>query len=194
MKLSRCVALCFPAVLVCGSAAQPADPAPTEQPIDQQVIPAETPPVDPQTLRAAYWWRYGRYGYTGVSAGAQGHAGSIVPPAPATVQALPNYDGSVTVVWAMPADAAAQGDVYQVGRRLPGQNDFWLVGETDTPRFTDRTVPPGAANVQYKVVVRRGGPEGQGGTYGPVSAVASASIDSAIRRAVQRVAYPSASP
>ncbi|CAG0975939.1 hypothetical protein PHYC_01501 [Phycisphaerales bacterium] len=192
MKLSLIIACFSPVLLVSGSMGQPAAPAPPQQPTDSQVTSADVPPRDPQTLKAAYWWRYGRYGYTGVSTGDQGIAGSIVPPAPTTVQALPNYDGSVAVVWAMPAGAAERGDVFQVGRRLPGQSDFWLVGETYSPRFTDRDVPPGATNIQYKVVVRRGGPEGAGGVYGPVSAVASASIDSGIRRAVQRVLYPAA--
>jgi hypothetical protein len=136
---------------------------------------------DRRHLRAGYWLRYGpgsRRGDGSATVRSSGDPGTgVFPPAPSAVQATHNYDGSVTVTWALPAGEAALGDVYQVGRRLPGQGDFWLLGETTVPRFTDRSLPPRPTNAQYQIVVRRGGPEGRGGVYGPVSAIASANLN-----------------
>ncbi|MBI2756740.1 MAG: hypothetical protein HYX52_08530 [Chloroflexi bacterium] len=95
------------------------------------------------------------------------------------MRATENYDGSVTIDWAMPAGAGSQDDVYQVGRRLPGESDFRLISATAVPRFTDRSLPPNTTNAHYQIVVRRAGPKGTDGVYGPGSAVASVNLNRA---------------
>lgn len=147
----------------------------------QAAQPSGAPQAGPDARRRAGVYRlyYGRYGRGGGNGGSQysnsamqPHA-AAVPPNPTSVRATHNYDGSVTVTWYVPAGHGALGDVYQIGRRLPGQNDFWKVGETTTPSFTDRAIPRGTRNVQYKVVIRRNN------VYGRVSPLASVSLSHA---------------
>lgn len=175
-----------------GSAPAPPPPASTPQAggaatVDTQG-PIEHGPAaqrDRRHLRAGYWWRYLRGQGSGTVASGGGARAGGVPASPSAVLATHNYDGSVTVTWAMASGAGALGDVYQVGRRLPEQRDFWLIGETTVPSFTDRTIPARVRNAQYRVVVRRGGAEGRGGVYGPVSAIASANLNHAWAKTAQ---------
>lgn len=167
-------------------------PAPSSQPgaaapLDTQGPIQHGPPLqrDRRHLRAGYWWLYLRGPNDGTVASGGAATERGVPAAPVAVRATHNYDGSVTIDWGMAAGASAPGDVYQVGRRLSGQGDFWLLGETTVPSYTDRTIPLRVGNAQYKVVVRRGGPEERGGVYGPVSAIATANLNHAWARTAQ---------
>lgn len=169
----------------------PSPPLPDRAGLDTQGPIQHGPDVqrDRRHLRAGYWRRYGRHGRSGVVYGGGNALNYGVPPAPVAVAATHNYDLSVTITWAVPvvAGGVIGGDVYQVGRRLPGQTDFWLLTETTVPSFTDRTLPPRTAYAQYRVVVRRGGPEGRGGVYGPVSPAASANLNHAWSQRQQRL-------
>lgn len=76
-----------------------------------------------------------------------------VPSAPNGVTAIANPDGSVTVGWNTAAVNRSAGDVFEIGRRLPGESDFTKVGETSGGSFTDQGA--GGRAVEYQVVARR---------------------------------------
>lgn len=125
--------------------------------------------------RRAYYWQeykrpYGRGGYgNAVSSGVKVTPG--LPSPPSSVEATHNLDATVTVTWVMPGGVIPEGDVFEVGRRQPGQQDFWKIGETSDPRFVDRQLQTLTSGTQYAVAVRRGN------IWSPMSAVASSSPD-----------------
>lgn len=109
--------------------------------------------------RRAYYWQYykrpfRRGGYrNGVSSGVAVVQG--LPSPPISIQAVHNLDATVTVTWVMPGGVIQDGDVFEVGRRQPGQTDFWNIGETKQPRFVDRQFQTLTSGTQYAVAVRR---------------------------------------
>ena len=108
--------------------------------------------------RAYYWQYYGRPlrrgGYSnGVSSGVRATQG--LPSPPMSLRAVHNLDATVTVTWVMPGGVLQEGDVFEVGRRMPGQQDFWKIGETTAPRFVDRQLQTLTSGTQYAVAVRR---------------------------------------
>jgi hypothetical protein len=84
-----------------------------------------------------------------------------------SIQAIHNLDATVTITWVMPGGVIQAGDVFEVGRRQPGQTDFWKIGETTQPRLVDRQLQTLTSGTQYAVSVRRGN------VWSPMSAVAS---------------------
>lgn len=125
--------------------------------------------------RRAYYWQYYRRPYrrggynNGVSSGVGIVQGQPSPPV--SIQAVHNLDATVTVTWVMPGGVLQGGDIFEVGRRQPGQTDFWKIGETTQPRFVDRQLQTLTSGTQYAVAVRRviGGEN----VWSPMSAVSS---------------------
>lgn len=125
--------------------------------------------------RRAYYWQYYKRSYrrggynNGVSSGVRVVQGTPSPPI--SIQAVHNLDGTVTVTWVMPGGVIQDGDVFEVGRRQPGQTDFWKIGETTQPRFVDRQLQTLTSGTQYAVAVRR--VVGADTVWSPMSAVSS---------------------
>lgn len=120
--------------------------------------------------RAYYWQEYKRphrrAGHrNAVRSGAPVIQGAPSPPV--SIHAVHNLDATVTVTWVMPGGVIQEGDVFEVGRRQPGQSDFWRIGETTQPRFVDRQPQTLTSGTQYAVAVRRGN------VWSPMSAVSS---------------------
>ncbi|MFN0011854.1 MAG: hypothetical protein ACKVS8_09450 [Phycisphaerales bacterium] len=124
--------------------------------------------------RAYYWQEYKRpHRRAGqrnaVTSGAPVTQGASPPPV--SVQAVHNLDATVTITWVMRNGVIQEGDVFEVGRRQPGQQDFWKIGETIAPRFVDRQLQTLTSGTQYAVAVRRV-VRGKS-VWSPMSAVAS---------------------
>lgn len=121
--------------------------------------------------RRAYYWQYYRRPYrrggygNAVSSGVRVNQG--VPTPPVSIQAVHNLDATVTVTWVMPGGVIQEGDIFEVGRRQPGQQGFSKIGQTTQPRFVDRQLQTLSSGTQYAVAVRRGN------LWSPMSAAAS---------------------
>ncbi len=63
--------------------------------------------------------------------------------------------GALTLRWKAAQPSGAAGTTYLIRRRLPGETGFSFVGASGKKRFVDRTVPAGAARVQYTVQGQR---------------------------------------
>ncbi len=149
-------------------------PAAREQSAQREIDHSAAARRDWDHRRAYYWQEYKRphrrAGHrNAVNSGVTLVAG--VPSPPASIHAVHNLDATVTVTWVMPGGVIQEGDVFEVGRRQPGQPDFWKIGETTQPRFVDRQLQTLTSGTQYAVAVRRVG--GGATVWSPMSAVAS---------------------
>lgn len=124
--------------------------------------------------RAYYWQEYKRphrrAGHrNAVTSGVRASRGAPSPPV--SVQAVHNLDATVTVTRVMSDGVIQPGDIFEVGRRRSGQQDFWKIGEATAPRYVDRQLQTLTSGTQYAVAVRRA--VGGGNVWSPMSAVAS---------------------
>jgi hypothetical protein len=60
-------------------------------------------------------------------------------------------DRAVSLRWKCANPAGCGGTIYQVYRRVAGEAEFAYVGGAGTKKFTDATLPAGAASVTYQV-------------------------------------------
>ena len=67
----------------------------------------------------------------------------------------------------MPSGVIQEGDIFEVGRRQPGEKGFSKIGQTTQPRFVDRQLQTLTSGTQYTVAVRREN------LWSPMSAAAS---------------------
>ena len=81
---------------------------------------------------------------------------STVPPVPTAVAAVVNGSGAAVISWKVNGASRAKGDVFEVRRRLQGETDFTLLGQTPGTTITDSSLPAGVV-AEYRVVARRSG-------------------------------------
>lgn len=85
------------------------------------------------------------------------------PPSPAPPPGQPyNFRvtldplGLITLRWKADNPAGASGTVYNVRRRLAGENGYTFIGAVGARSFTDQTLPAGTPQAQYIVQGQRG--------------------------------------
>lgn len=84
-------------------------------------------------------------------------ASPLPPPGqPTNIAAALNTDGSITLRWKAANPEGSNGMVYNVRRKIEGESGFTFVGVVGTRHFTDSTLPPGPASVQYVIYGQRG--------------------------------------
>lgn len=64
--------------------------------------------------------------------------------------------GALALSWKCPNPAGASGTIYEVQRRIDGENaTFVYIGSSGVKRFTDETLPAGTASVTYQITAIR---------------------------------------
>lgn len=74
---------------------------------------------------------------------------------PTGLRAAPS-DRGLTLQWHNGCACGPTGTIYNIRRKLPGESSFSFVGTAGAGAFTDGSLPPGAASVQYIVLAQRG--------------------------------------
>ncbi len=93
----------------------------------------------------------------------QPQQGSPLPPPgqPTGITATLLTDGAIRLGWKAHNPAGSTGTLYNIRRKVEGETAFTFVGVVGTRTFTDATLPPGPASVQYVIYGQRGTTVGQ---------------------------------
>jgi hypothetical protein len=82
-------------------------------------------------------------------------AGSA-PVEPTDIRTPALIDGSIQLHWKATNAAPSTGTAFNIFRKLAGQTSYFPVGTVGVRTFTDSTVPPGTASIQYIIRGIRG--------------------------------------
>jgi hypothetical protein len=78
------------------------------------------------------------------------------PAEPIDIRTTVENDGSILISWKAKNAAPSTGTAFTIFRKLAGQTSYFPVGTVGVRAFTDNTVPPGTASIQYLIRGIRG--------------------------------------
>lgn len=87
------------------------------------------------------------------------------PGTPANFRAQLRGDGALSLSWKCKNPRGTEGTIYEVMRQVRGEAGFRYIGAVGVKRFTDDTLPAGAAEVHYRITAVRSTARGKSALF-----------------------------